>query len=733
MKGVVNDQTSLLTALRQRSNSSSKASVCSSIERVPGFPEKPAEVICVLPYPVVTAMNFINSSATSSFPRPGAGVAASGVDVVGGSSSGIAFTLSVAHTKPVIEFDDTICGNLDAALSREWIETNGIGGFASATINGAHTRRYHGLLTAALHPPVGRHVLLSKLEETVIAGGTKFELGVNLYPGCVHPEGYRFLRSFRLNPFPTFTYQTAETLIEKRVFMTHGENTTVVEYENIGKTPFELELRPLLAFRDYHSTAHANEAFNSEITEAVGQVSIRPYSTLPRLYFTHNAQSIARDGNWYHNFEYPVERERGLDFHEDLYQPFIMRFNLAPDAKAVVIASTEPEARNERARRAATGDSLVDALTAAADQFIVTRGGNLHTVIAGYHWFSDWGRDTMIALPGLTLVTGRYEIARDILLAFSQAANDGMLPNRFPDVGEQPEYNSVDASLWYFEAIRKFLDYTGDYDFVRDDLYGTMKSILHWYTVGARFGIHCDTDGLIVAGDPATQLTWMDAKIGDYVATPRSGKPVEIQALWYNALRLTESLAQQFGDSAEALQLGELASKTQQSFRALFWNETTDCFYDVIGDASVRPNQVIACSLGFPVADADLSRRALTVVERELLTGFGLRTLARSDPKYRPHCTGSQFERDSCYHQGTVWPWLLGPFITAYLRSFPNDREKTLGWLARFPAHLREAGLGTISEIFDGDEPHAPRGCIAQAWSVAEILRALVEDLNEAR
>ena len=306
------------------------------------MPEKPAEVICVLPYPVVTAMNFINSRATSSFPRPAAGVAVSGADVVGGSSSAIAFTLSVAHTKPVIAFDTATCCNLNEALRHEWLETNGIGGFASATILGANTRRYHGLLTAALHPPVGRNVLLSKLDETVIVAGTAFELGVNVYPGCFHPEGYRFLTSFRLDPFPIFTYQAAGAVIEKRVFMVQGENTTVVEYQNIGTVPCELELRPMLAFRDYHATAHANDSLNGEIAQAKGQVSIQPYATMPRLYFAHNAQSIAYTGNWYYNFEYPVEQERGLDFKEDLFQPFVMRFHVArPGAKAVVVASTE--------------------------------------------------------------------------------------------------------------------------------------------------------------------------------------------------------------------------------------------------------------------------------------------------------------------------------------------------------------------------------------------------------
>jgi predicted glycogen debranching enzyme len=656
----------------------------------------------------------------------------------------------------LIQFDEAVCGSLEAAHRREWLETNGIGGFASSTITGANTRRYHGLLTAALHPPVGRNVLLSKLEETIFLNGERFELGVNLYQGAVHPHGNQYLKGFRLDPFPIFTYEVGGVEIEKRVFMVHGENTTVVEYEVLGSTPCTLELRPLIAFRDYHSTTHANHGLSDSLNEGDGLVSIEPYRGMPRLYFAHNAHWVAREGDWYYNFDYPRERERGLDSLEDLFQPFVMQFALAPGgapgAKAVVIASLDPHEagdakrllHDEMVRRATersaapVDDSFVAELTMAANQFIVRRGGDLHTVIAGYHWFSDWGRDTMIALPGLTLVTGHFDIARDILLAFSRAADMGMLPNRFPDLGETPEYNTVDASLWYFEAIRKYVEYTSDYHFVREHLYGTMKSILDWHIAGTRFGIHCDTDGLICAGDPNTQLTWMDAKIGDYVATPRHGKPVEIQALWFNALRFTETLATRFGDLAEAQRLSELASKASDSFNAQFWNEEAGCFYDVVDgqlrDRSIRPNQAIAMSLGYTMVAPDQARRALEVIERELLTEVGLRTLSRSDPQYRAQCAGNPFERDSSYHQGTVWPWLMGPFITAYVRAYGQEACQRAGvWLERFSDHMRDAGLGTIAEIFDGDEPHEPRGCIAQAWSVSEVLRALVEDVCSKR
>ncbi len=662
----------------------------------------------------------------------------------------------------MIKFGQEVCGNPDVALDREWLETNGIGGFASSTIPGVNARRYHGLLTASLHPPVDRYVLLSKVEETVFLNGAKYDLSSNLYPGTIHPDGYTLLTGFRLDPFPIFTYRVGSVEIEKRVFMVHGENTTVIEYELLGPGDCTIELRPLIAFRDYHSTTHANQALNPEVLVSEGEASVMPYDGLPRLYLNHNAQWISCEGEWYYNFDYPRERERGLECREDLFRPLMLQFTLKAGSPAVLIASTQPQdasvseaSRNrEIARRtslravAAVDDPFVRELTESADQFIVARAGNLRTVIAGYPWFSDWGRDTMIALPGLTLPSGRFDVARDILLAFSQVADMGMLPNRFPDLGETPEYNTVDASLWYFEAIRKYLEYTGDDEFVRDHLYDTMKSILDWHLLGTRFGIQCGPDGLISAGGPDTQLTWMDAKIGDFVATPRHGKPVEIQALWYNALRVTEALAQKFGDGEEEKLLSAIADRAHESFHAAFWNNEAGCLFDVIQgdyrDPSIRPNQVIALSLGYTMVPPDRARGILAVVERELLTDFGLRTLSPSDRQYRGRYEGGGLERDSAYHQGTVWPWLIGPFVTAYVRvhgegqeDAPEDRldarEQAGIWLRGFRDHLREAGLGSISEIFDGDEPHTPRGCTAQAWSVAEVLRALVEDVHGVR
>ena len=611
-----------------------------------------------------------------------------------------------------IRFDRGICGNPAESLKREWLETNGLGGFASSTVAGANTRRYHGLLMAATEPPAVRCLLLSKLEETLIVGNQRFELSTNLYPGVVHPEGYRYLTEFRLDPFPVFRFEAGGITVEKRVFMVQGENTAVVEYEALGSLGCQLELRPLVAFRGYHDLTHENSALNGNLNQNPGLFSIQPYPGLPELHVAHNARALKRRGHWYFHFEYPVERERGLDFQEDLFCPCLLEFDLAPNHPAVVIASTTVHHAGESASlksKEIERRAPCDTLTAAAGQFIVRRGA-LHTVIAGYPWFADWTRDTMIALPGLTLATGRFDVARDILLAFAGCLDQGMLPNTFPDAPGPLDYNSVDATLWFFEAIRQYLEYSNDVEFVRKHLLDKLKEIIDRHVGGTRFGIHMDKDGLLAAGDATTQLTWMDARVAGRPVTPRNGKPVEIQALWYNALRFAE--------------YEDLAAKAAESFNRLFWNEEAGCLYDVIDgdrrDASLRPNQVIALSLGYCAIPPDRARRILAAVERDLLTLFGLRTLAPSDPAYRGRYEGSPAERDSAYHQGTVWPWLLGPFIAASRRF---NRPPAPGLLEPLLAFAQSGGTGQIPEIFDGDPPHEPRGCFAQAWSVAEILR----------
>jgi len=600
-----------------------------------------------------------------------------------------------------------ICTSLEAGSSREWLVTNGLGGFASSTVCGLNTRRYHGLLVAALHPPVGRMVMLSKLEETVIVNGRTYELGVNRYPGAVHPQGHRYLVEFYLDPTPVWVYRIEEVTVIKRLRMADGENSTCIEYES--NAPIDLELRPLIAFRDYHSTVRENgtlslPAYSHEDSTCI---RIEPYDV--PMFLHHPAQAeIEPTGHWYLNFEYEVERARGLDFREDLFQPFVLRF--ASTQHVRIIASAE--------RRPA------DNAASPSGPFLVKRGDK-KTILAGYHWFADWGRDAMIALPGLTLLKdARPEIARDILETFAQASNQGMLPNRFTDnANEAPEYNTADATLWMFEAVRLYLERTGDREFIQSRLLPKLVEIIDWHVRGTRYGIRVDpNDGLLSCGADGVQLTWMDAKVGDWVVTPRRGKPVEIQALWYNAL----CVMQQFRPRYE-----QLAAQCRASFRARFWNHSEGCLLDCIGDASIRPNQVFTLSLGYTMVPQQESLRILAVIERDLLTPMGLRTLSPRDPNYRGRYRGGVLERDGAYHQGTVWPWLLGPFLRAYVRAHDGSeaaRAQARLWMQHLERHrVEEAGLGYVSEIADGDAPHRPGGCIAQAWSVAELLRAKEE------
>jgi predicted glycogen debranching enzyme len=656
----------------------------------------------------------------------------------------------------MIQFKKDICGDPDAATRREWLETNGIGGFASSTIIGLNTRRYHGLLVAATEPPVGRIVMLSKLEESLFIDGQLFDLSANRYPGIVHPQGFRYLKQFRLDPFPVFTYEVEGIEIEKTVFMVDGENSTVVQYElkrnNHPERPKNLwlEIRPLIAFRDFHSTTHQNGAINPSFEERSGLTTVSPYQGLAPLHLAHNAVELRKTGDWYRNFEYDAERERGLDFSEDLFNPMVLRFDLRVRRQASVIASTEQRdittaaayRRSEVMRRrnvrvsVPSEDGFAQTLAAAADQYIVSRGSE-KTVIAGYHWFSDWGRDTMIALHGLTLPSGRYDVAKSILRTFSQHVDQGMLPNRFPDAGERPEYNTVDATLWFFEAARAYLAYTGDVAFVRDELYPVFADIISWHVRGTRYGIKVDSSGLLASGESGVQLTWMDAKVGDWVVTPRRGKPVEIQALWYNALCIMEELAQQFADEAAQKRYRSMATVASWSFNRLFWNEKQGCLYDVTNgappDPSIRPNQIFAVSLPHVMLTEERAKAVVEKVREHLLTPYGLRSLMPSDAQYRGRYTGGPVDRDGAYHQGTVWPWLMGPFITAYVKvngGSESARRQAAAWLAPLRDHLADGGLGHISEILDGDAPQRPCGCIAQAWSVAEVLRTYIEDVK---
>ncbi len=643
-----------------------------------------------------------------------------------------------------ISFDATVTHDFENAASREWMEANGLGGWASGTIAGCHTRRYHGLLVAATRPPVGRMVLLSKLAETLVLGDERFELDTNRYAGAVNPRGHEMLSSFSLDPTPTFVYEAGGVKLQKTITAIHGENTTVVLYEVLdAPAPFTLELHPLIAYRDYHALQHANDAIRfANASFADGVFRARPYDGAPELFLQAAGCSFSAKPDWYFRFEYAKEQERGLDAHEDLFCYGAFHRELAKgDRFGVIVSTGEVAGRDslalvakERTRRKAVADAVagdddtVRALTLAADAFVVRRGEDLRTVIAGYPWFSDWGRDTMIALPGLCLATGRYDDAKKILRAFARSVDAGMLPNRFPDEGYAPEYNTVDATLWFFVAAHRYLEASGDEKFILGELLPVFEEIVASHERDTRFGIRVDDDGLLRAGAPGVQLTWMDAKIGDSVVTPRHGKPVEIQALWYNALCVLADLCKRAGRAGEGATLLARAKQVKERFVEVFWNAEASCLFDVVDgelkDASIRPNQVFALSLPYPLLPKDKARAVLAVIERKLLTPFGLRSLAPEDPAYRGRYEGDPASRDAAYHQGTVWSWLLGPYADALVKTNgaigkPKARKAIEG----LRPHLSEAGLGTISEIFDGDAPHAPRGCPAQAWSVGEALR----------
>jgi predicted glycogen debranching enzyme len=649
-----------------------------------------------------------------------------------------------------MKFDSKTLSDFDKAKSLEWIETNGLGGYASGTVSGAHSRRYHGLLVAALQPPVGRTVLLSKLEATIVLKNDgsrvdRYDLGCNQYPGAIYPKGYIHLTNFERDIFPAFIYKAGEVVLKKTVACIHGENTTIILYEVLeAPGSFTLELLPLSSSRDFHSLCHANDVIGTHYLFDDGCFRTVNYPEGTELFISVPGSEFIEQQGWYRNFEYSVEQYRGLDFHEDLYSHGRFSVTLKKGQSLGVIISTEdPSRRNalkllaaEKKRREKvikdfSWDNHVKRLVLAADQFIVKRG-DLNTIIAGYHWFADWGRDTMIALPGLCLTVGRAKEAKQILKQFAESVSEGMLPNRFPDYGEALEYNTIDATLWFFHAIHEYYKSTEDKTFLKS-IFSVLQEIITWHYKGTRYNIKVDPDDeLLGGGSEGVQLTWMDAKVGNWVVTPRRGKPVEINALWYNALCCMEVFAETLGQSEEAAQYKTKASRVLKSFNEKFWNEKQKCLYDYVDgnikNENIRPNQVYALSLSFPLLSGDRAKKVLQTITDNLLTSRGLRSLAGFHNEYRPAYGGDIWMRDGCYHQGTVWSFLLGPYVDA-LFYVKGEKAKTeaLRLVNRFLDHLDEAGVGTVSEIFDADPPHTSRGCIAQAWGVGEVLRVILK------
>ncbi|MEO6454647.1 MAG: amylo-alpha-1,6-glucosidase [Ginsengibacter sp.] len=646
-----------------------------------------------------------------------------------------------------------LLNNYSEAIQLEWLETNGLGGWSGSSITGCHTRRYHGLLVAATVPPAERMSLVSKLDETIFYGDERFELGTNNYGNTIHPNGYQYLTGFSKDLFPEFIYEAGGVKLKKTIAMVHGENTVFVIYDVLSadKT-FTLELLPLLSVRTYHSMMHANDAINRSTSFDNHIFKTKAYEGTPDIFIKVPGGNYHADPNWFYNFNYSVEQYRGLDFTEDLFSPGKFSVELNEGDSIGIIISTDDLANKdahellakESLRRQSLlknqpEDETTKQLILAADQFIVKRGEDLKTVIAGYHWFTDWGRDTMISLPGLCLSTSRYEDAKKILSAFSKSVSMGMLPNRFQDNGEAPEYNNVDGTLWYFIAVYKYLQHTNDIDFILNEILPVLKDIIDWHYKGTRYNIHVTDDGLLYEGEPGQQLTWMDARIGTWVVTPRMGKPVEIQALWYNVLKIFAELLELNDQHKDAFVVNASADKAKQSFNEQFWFEDGNYLYDVIDEngnpnKELRPNQLFAISLPFALVEGEQAQAILKIVEEKLYTPVGLKSLPNDDVNYVPVYGGDAWHRDSSYHEGTVWSWLLGAYVDAIM-SEPgvvgldglSGKEKALKVIDDFKYHLNEGCIGSVSEIFDAEPPHHPRGCIAQAWGVAEILRVIKE------
>jgi len=655
----------------------------------------------------------------------------------------------------MLDFGREICGDLAVAESREWLCTNGAGGFASGTVAGLLTRRYHGLLVAALKPPVGRTLLVAKLDETAEYDGRVYPLFTNRWAdGNVEPRGWQHIERFHLEgTSPVWHFACADALIEKRVWMEPDASTTYVRYELLrGSGPVRLSLKALVNYRDFHSTTQGDN-WQMRVEPVAGGVRVSAFDgARPFVVLAEGARAEPAH-EWYRRFGLAVEARRGLDAADDLLHAGTFETTLEPGARVSLVLSTEaePSLDGERAwerRQRHESDLLgrwrkagptrgkapdwIQHLVLAADQFVVGRplpdDPSSMSVIAGYPWFGDWGRDTMISLPGLTLATGRADVARRILLTFARFVDRGMIPNVFPDSGQEPEYNTVDAALWYVEAVRAYHAATGD-DVLIKQIFPVLEEIIGCYRDGTRYGIAMDAaDGLLRSGEPGVQLTWMDAKVGDWVVTPRMGKAVEINALWHNALGAVAALAPLAGRPPAEWEL--MAERAARGFER-FWNVGAGCCYDVIDgpdgdDGTLRPNQILAVSLPRSPLSKERQAQVLDACARHLLTSFGLRSLAPGDPRYQGHYGGGPVERDGAYHQGTVWGWLLGPFALAHLRVH-GDVDAARRFLDPMAHHLADFCVGSIAEIFDGEPPFAPRGCPAQAWSVAETLRAWCE------
>ncbi|MGE5188420.1 MAG: amylo-alpha-1,6-glucosidase [Betaproteobacteria bacterium] len=675
---------------------------------------------------------------------------------------------------PAITFSKDSLSHFSDVITKEWILTNGLGGYASQTVPGLNTRKYHGLLVAALQPPGQRTVILSKLDEDIIVGADTHRLGSNEFHDTIYPDGYKLIEYFTLNPFPIYKYTAGNVEITKTIFMPNNKNAIIVIYnlQNFNSRDIKIHLYPILTCRYYHNVIDRHQTplnFTQENASKELAVSFsHPHAT---------ATCRISDGifktqpNWVDHLTYREDDSRGEANVDDCFQPGFFEVEVPSESKKIFAVSCADALEAKMAKQILDDvggsfnqinqsffkektrqESIVanfylrnptvpmtdwlNWILLAADSFIVQSGTGGKAIIAGYHWFETWGRDTFISLPGLLLTTGRYHDAKHVLQDFNDYLNDGLIPNYIADKTGAPTYQTVDATLWYINAVIQYVKYTADYAFVKNELWSNLQSIVKSHQNGTKFDIKLDEDGLLSHGP---RLTWMDAMVEKDIVTPRSGKAVEIQALWYNTLRTMEHFAKEFNEKKLADNYLMMANRTAESFNEKFWNQKLDCLFDVLEptgglDASMRPNQVFAVSLEFTMLKQEKSRKVVDALNRDLVTPYGLRTLSLDDPKFVGKCVGDRRSRDTAYHNGTIWPWLLGPYITAYLKVNEYSQQAKKYALENLVVPLlsvaiHQGGLGTVNEIYDCDPPNDPRGCISQAWSIGEPLRAYIEDV----
>jgi len=634
----------------------------------------------------------------------------------------------------------------ERALALEWLETDGLGGYACGTVAGARTRRYHGWYVPAIPSPRRRWMMVAGCDEFVTARGVTTGVSTQIYESATHPEGVRNLIRFRMEPFPTWRHETGTFSLERSLCMVRDRSLTVVRYVNRGATELTLRVRPLLALRSSHRLQHETAGDWNAETQARGETSsVRPLPYLPRLYLRAIFGETRLDPQWYRHFRYPQETARGYDAEEDLWSPLEWTWSLRPDAGAYLLFSLHESAgdpdsfldeeRRRRQKFSRTRDPVFDELASRAECFLVESDNRDASILAGFPWLADWGRQAMVAASGLALATGRPGHVARVLNAFGAARRDGLIPSHFSGEEGDAEFDSADASLWFVLAV-EWLGRLRRTPGEPSPLLGAVRSVIAAYRRGTRWNIGVGPDGLLVANSPGRALTWMDAVVDGSPVTPRPGRAVEVNALWHAALQSAARLERQGGETGRARELESEAWHVGRRFNETFWYGEKGYLYDVIGDggpdASLRPNQILAVSLTPDLLPPHRARSVYWTVRRRLLTPFGLRTLDPADPRYRGRCEGDERSRLAAAHQGTVWPWLMGPFADAHFRLFGSGAEskKTMrALLAPLRAHVRDAGLGSISEMFDGDAPHAPRGCIAQAWSVAEVARVLYTHL----